>query len=220
MKYAFFDFCGTITKTQTADRFVYFVIKETNYKNNYYCLIQLALKVLNIKLLNKIINKVFKINLLKKKLILLQLKGISKKVIDELSLKYYEILKNELHINIVQKIKSFSNSHKVILISAGYNPYIEHFVKDHNISVRICNRFKYKDLVFSGKIDGDDIYGRNKINILKKYIKDYDYNNSFSYSDCISDLPLLKFAKNGFVISNVKHNWIINNGLNWIKSDV
>ena len=57
------------------------------------------------------------------------------------------------------------------------------------------NEFEYDGSNFTGKIKGDDIYGKNKVKIIKKNICDYDYLNSFSYSDCYSDLPILKFQK-------------------------
>ncbi len=218
MKYAFFDFCGTITKNQTADRFVEYVINKLELKNNYQIYICLILKAYKIKLIYKVLSKIYNVHIHRKKLILSQLKGIKKDIIDDISLEYYNELKGEFNDVIIKKIKKLSTTHKIVLVSAGYEPYIKHFVNEYNISMLFTNEFEYDGSNFTGKIKGDDIYGKNKVKIIKKNICDYDYLNSFSYSDCYSDLPILKFSKNGFVISEIHEDWIKKNKLNWIQN--
>ncbi len=218
MKYAFFDFCGTITKNQTADRFVEYVINKSDFKNTNQICIKLILKLYNIKFIYKVLNKIYNVNIHKKKLILSKLKGIRKDIIDDISVDYYNELKNEFNDIIIEKIKNHSKTHKIVLISAGYEPYIKHFVNEYKIPMLFTNEFKYDGCLFLGKIKGDDVYGLNKVNVIKKNIYDYDYENSFSYSDCFSDLPILKFSKNGFVISEFYDDWIKKNQLNWIQN--
>jgi HAD superfamily phosphoserine phosphatase-like hydrolase len=220
MKYAFFDFCGTITKYQTADRFVYYVLKNTKYKNRIHLYLKFFIKLLRFKYIFKFLNKIFNVNLLRKKLILLQLKGINRNIIESLSIKYYNDLKKEFNKSIIKKIKIHSKTHKLILVSAGYEPYIKHFYNEYNMHMLFTNEFSYHNNIFTGKMSKIDVYGENKVKVLNDDISDYDYLNSFSYSDCISDLPLLKFSNNGYVISSIKHNWITRNNLKWIKSDL
>ena len=61
-----------------------------------------------------------------------------------------------------------------------------------------------------GAIDGVDCTRFNKILKLKERIpnfKEYTLSQSLAYSDCLSDLPLLKLVGNGFAVGTCSQEW-------------
>ena len=80
----------------------------------------------------------------------------------------------------------------------------------------IC--FDKKDIC-KGIFQGVDCMNENKIIKMKKKIKDIDEFNlddSYAYSDSISDLPLLNFVGNGIVVAKNKQQWMTENNFNLI----
>ena len=72
-----------------------------------------------------------------------------------------------------------------------------------NISKVIATNFDKK----TGKILDDNCYGINKITFFEKYYK-LNQINEF-YTDSLSDMPMLKAAKKGYIVNN-KRNEIRN----------
>ena len=219
---AIFDFCETLVAMQSADNFIDFVRDKTpSRKRN---LLEFLRSFLTKLKFFSVINKLFPSNNIHKKFKLLQLSGIPKSTIEELSKNYYEnVLKDKLIPKIINELKQKQSiGYRIIILSGGYTIYIKHFAKtvDINssdiIATDIC--FDKKDIC-KGIFQGVDCMNENKIIKIKKKIKDIDEFNldaSYAYSDSISDLPLLNFVGNGIVVAKSKQKWMTENNFNLI----
>ena len=210
---AIFDFCETLVAMQSADSFIDFVRDKTpSRKRN---LLEFLRSFLTKLKFFSVINKLFPSNNIHKKLKLLQLSGIPKSTIEELSKNYYEnVLKNKLIPKIINELKQKQSiGYRIIILSGGYTIYIKHFAEtvDINsndiIATDIC--FDKNDIC-KGIFQGVDCMNKNKIIKMKKKIKDIDEFNldaSYAYSDSISDLPLLKLVGNGVAVNQKDQEW-------------
>lgn len=136
--------------------------------------------------------------------ILFALKIITKTQFKE---KFYTFFKSIKNID--EFLESFWNEHQKnikdwyiknqkeddVIISAS--PYF--------LLLPMCNRLKIKHLLasnvdkFTGKYDGENCYGKEKVKRLENYIKDYKID-SF-YSDSYSDSPLADLADKAFLVA-------------------
>jgi HAD superfamily hydrolase (TIGR01490 family) len=193
--FAFFDLCNTLISYQTADDFIDFVGRKHN------------------KLLTNL-NKVFlsmlsSIRVLNgnryKRLQLYQIRGIDKKAIQQAA---QDFIQEKLLINqnkiIIEKLNwHLSQNHTVVIVSGGYTEYIKLYAESLGVSHVIATDIEFKKLKTTGKIEGLDCMGINKIMKLKKKFNfdEIDFSNSFAYSDHESDIPLLSRVGNSFVVS-------------------
>ena len=196
-KVALFDFCGTVVSLQTADSFTSFVLKREKkyisylltllFQNKFYLFIKY-------KLLRN--TKSDKYRMLK------YLKGITRKKIFQYSGEFAKYLKGlkikdvEIHFQDLNDKEDI----RIFIISAGYECYIKEFY-DEKVTV-IANRFIFDEEYFTGEIEGDDCIGNEKIKRLSKEIdlNLIDQENSYAYSDSLSDLPLFQLVKNNYFI--------------------
>jgi HAD superfamily hydrolase (TIGR01490 family) len=219
---AIFDFDETIVKVQSADKFVDFIRSESDL---------LSPKILEIirKFLIRFkffhyLNKIIKNNNYHKRLKLYQIRGITKNEINLFAKKYYEDeLKDSLILDVIHQLEiKKKEGFRIILLSGGYSSYIKFFAKDFSIDendviatdIEINSENKC-----TGFIKGIDCMGVNKILKLKNMLggfKDFNLEKSFAYSDCQTDLPILKLVGNGFVVQNKFQKWIKENGLKLI----
>jgi HAD superfamily hydrolase (TIGR01490 family) len=89
--------------------------------------------------------------------------------------------------------------HIVVIVSGGFNEYINYYAKKYDVDHVIATELEISNGKFTGKISGIDCMGINKIEKLKNSISlnEYDLENSYAYSDHISDIPLLSLVGNG-----------------------
>ena len=69
-----------------------------------------------------------------------------------------------------------------------------------------CEKLNIKHIIASkydikkGTIIGKNCKGKEKVKRLKEYYKNYKVNNA--YSDSMSDIPMLKLAKNAYLVKD------------------
>ena len=196
-KVALFDFCGTVVSLQTADSFTSFVLKREKkyipylltllFQNKFYLFIKY-------KLLRN--TKSNKYRMLK------YLKGITRKQIFKYSIEFARYLKDLKIKNVDTHFQNLSDDEdiKIFIISAGYECYIKEFYGEE-VKV-IANKFIFDEGYFTGEIEGNDCIGNEKIKRLSKEIDLdlIDRENSYAYSDSLSDLPLFQLVKNNYFI--------------------
>ena len=204
-KIAFFDFCRTLVKFHTADAFVDFV-RETE---GSFCmkLQDILLNVLFRTRIILILNKLIPGSGFSKRMKLLQLKGFKSDRLEKLAENFYtKEIKPNLISTIVDEMQRLSrNGYEICIVSAGYSIYLDYFARDFNIEHVIATdiAFNTKNNLCTGKISGKDCYNIEKVKMTKEYFRgqDVNYCESISYSDCISDLPLLLLSGQGVVVS-------------------
>jgi len=204
-KIAFFDFCRTLVKFHTADAFVDFV-RETE---GTLCmkLQDILLKILFRIRIVLILNKLIPGSGFSKRMKLLELRGFKSDRLEVLAESFYKKeIKPNLISTIVDEMQGLSkNGYEICIVSAGYSIYLEYFAKDFNIRHVIATSidFNTKNNLCTGKISGKDCYNIEKVSMIKEYFRgqNVNYCESISYSDCISDLPLLLLSGQGVVVS-------------------
>ena len=201
-KIAFFDFCETLVQFQTADNFVDFVRRSVKspFMNALEFFRVCLVKVRFFALANRLHQ-----NNLHKKLKLLQMKNLPDDKVCFLAKQYYEneikpCLINEMIIELKKKKRQ---GYFTVIISGGYEHYIRHFAEDFEVDLVVATD------ILSGRIDGLDCMGSNKIKKLKEYLSLdlYDLENSVAYSDSLSDLPLFELVGNPVAVVKESQKW-------------
>lgn len=220
MKIALFDFCETLVSFQTADAFVDFVRERTDSKrmNNLETVFSFLEKFHILDLLDAATKGKYSIS---KKFKLFQLKNLATVDLEQLSLMYYkEKLKPNLIKTVLKELVKCNNEgYKVLIVSGGYEIYLKHFALEFNVDTVLSTKIEMSGGYCTGKICGRDCMNDYKVTLLNKC---YDRSSVYSvaYSDSESDLPMLTWANDAFVISRDRsQKWAINYNLKEIIWD-
>lgn len=208
-KVAFFDFCETLANFQTADAYVDFVREHIGTKRMYRLerVLYFFYKFRFLQILDRLTCRRFSLN---KKFKLFQLKGIGLSTLDEMAYLYYmQMIKPNLIGELIETLKRYHNSgYLIILVSGGYHIYLKYFAQEYPVDEIISTKIQFKNGVCTGKLDGLDCLGKNKILLLNIRFRE-NSAESVAFSDSITDLPFLKWVKKGFVVSKKEHqNWV------------
>ncbi|MBK1963775.1 HAD-IB family hydrolase [Campylobacter novaezeelandiae] len=185
---ALFDFCETITNFQTLDKFLPLAGKHNpNYEYN---------KNLERR------NQYKKLNLPYPRyewLIDLPV-SVAQRVAKEFV--YDEIIKN-LNQKVMDRLFYHQDQgHTIAIVSGGLELYIKEFAKIYNIKNIIAVSLEEKYTKLTGDIVGIHTMQERKLYKLSYMLNlnNYDLKNSYAYSDCVSDIPLLSLVGNPYVI--------------------
>lgn len=191
---AIFDFCETLIGMQTANRFVtlgFLSNKRFDTVTNEF--IRLIGRKSRLLFGNK-----------HKKWQLKQLKNLSQEKLSIIAQDYVqnELLQKENKAIVEQVLWHKNQGHVIVIVSGGFSEYIKEYAKIYDIDYVIATDLEFIDGKATGKIDGIDCMGINKIEKIKSIMNldEYDLLNSFAYSDHISDIPLLSFVGNGVAV--------------------
>jgi HAD superfamily hydrolase (TIGR01490 family) len=222
MKLVVFDFCETLVRFQTADRFVDYIIEKENYRK--YQWIDLVQKILFRTRVLAVVSKIFPDLNPSKRLKLLQLRGL-----DEVKVAHFakEFTSELIRTNLIQPIYNLMKEHLnqndyVVIISGGYVPYIKVFAEQEGVNYFFATEMELYQNKLTGHFAGKDCLHEQKVRLLEEFLKknDLQFSNSIAYSDNSSDLPLLTWAKTGVVVSkNKSQNWAKENNLSEIVHD-
>ena len=214
-KVALFDFCETLVDFQTADAYVNYVRERTGrVRMRRIELFQnILLKTFITPVLEKLTSGKFAIN---KRLKLSQLKGLSCQELGFLARGYYEdrIKPHFIARMIDELVKLKEAGYCIGIVSGGYGIYEKFFVDEFGLNFLLCSNIQIgENGVCTGKMEGKDCMNENKVEYLNKLFTNKP-SRTVAYSDSISDLPFLKWADEGFVVSRNNHqNWSCKNNL-------
>ena len=205
MKVALFDFCETLVSFQSADPYLRYVLEKAK--------IRVPNKRLNINFINRVYFHLFNISICKNTLLRLT-KGVPFSRMNEYAGQYYEerikpgLIKDS--IALLRKLQQ--EGYKIYIVSAGFDIYIKYFAQDFNVDKIICSRIKFDNGISSGKLDGVDLIGSRKTEVLtKKFnLKSLKAEDSVAVSDSRSDLPLLNYCKRKIVVCQKRPAWSTN----------
>ncbi len=193
---AIFDFCGTLINMQTADLFILGLVRQCP------SLKRRILETIRISLLKtgKLRGKTHK------KFLLRQASGIHCSAVTNYADRYlHETLLPNENISIVRRMKEHKElGHYVVIVSAGYENYISAYAKYHGIPSFAATKLEEKNSVLTGKILKNDCIGKEKLYRLSELLdlSSFNLQNSYAYSDHISDVPLLKLVGNRIVVDS------------------
>lgn len=205
-----FDFCETLVDFQTADAFVEYVCEHSNKR-----------MVKNRKAIYRFLNQFRIIDVLEfftgwkksyhKKICLWQIKGICRETLEQLSIDYYNsrIKPHLIDKTVLLLQKYVRDKNIVVLVSGGYDIYLKHFAVEYGVNQVISSKLKFRNNRFTGYMDGLDCLNENKVILYKERFKCFKKTSiKASYSDSITDIPILKIAENAFVVSRKHQSWV------------
>lgn len=141
-----------------------------------------------------------------KESIYLPLKYLTEKELEEF---YNKVLLKKINPEVMKRL----NSHKeqgcrILLVSASPEVYLQYFKKNSSIDAIIGTKLEIIDGKYTNKINGENCKGIEKFNRIKEYLNEnnleIDFNNSFGYSDSLTDKPMLSLVKNRYKINKNK----------------
>jgi phosphatidylglycerophosphatase C len=98
----------------------------------------------------------------------------------------------------LQTIKwHLDNGDRVIVISASFENWLADWCKSMNLEL-IGSKLEVRDGIITGKIDGRNCYGIEKVIRLKQYLDISQYSEIYSYGDSKGDLAILELADHSF----------------------
>ena len=114
-----------------------------------------------------------------------------------------EVVSNNLYPDALYEINTLKkNGHKIVLASASLNIYVEEIGKILGFTNIISTKVEIdKNKKITGRLDGPNLRGIEKLNAVKKIIGKNDYKNITFYTDSISDTPMLNWVEFPVIIN-------------------
>ena len=196
---AIFDFCGTLIRFQTADRYVNFCVERLKGNKIVQCRHRLVQMMDKFRIF-KIYNRIKPSNNFRKRVILWQLKGLSYRLCNQMAKQYFETeLLPAVVSPLIDKLQEhLAQNDRVIILSGGYDIYIHYFAAYFGVEETVSSKIAFKNNVCLGKMDGEDCMKYNKVRAIQSLMTGV---TSYCYTDSISDLPLLEIVDNPIVVS-------------------
>jgi HAD superfamily hydrolase (TIGR01490 family) len=195
---AIFDFCDTLVNFQTADAFCRFVLLKREK--------HLKLKLDGWMKTFKIYGLLEKSNLylgFQKKFLLNSIKGINYEDMKLYAVDFVNdiILKNTNKVLIDRLIEHQKKGDLVVINSGGFDIYLSVFAKKFNITKVYATQLDFSNGIFSGKINGKDCLGYEKVTKMNQdKLLENEFESVFVYSDSMTDLPIFNLASRKYAV--------------------
>ncbi|MFT5874959.1 MAG: HAD superfamily hydrolase (TIGR01490 family) [Clostridium sp.] len=197
-KLAIFDVDFTLTKRETLVEFYFFMIK----KNPRF------IKYLPRSIFSSIfyVFKIYDASKAKKTFIRF-IDGIEENEMKKIVKEFYEKRLSKILYNdgIVMMKKMKAQGYKIYLISASAEFYLSEFYNIKEVDKIIGTRFTTENGLHRNIIYGENCKGEEKVKRLKEVLKneniEVDFENSYMFSDSLSDLPLFNLVGHPYLIN-------------------
>ena len=123
-------------------------------------------------------------------------------------------LKSFLNLKVVEKLREHQNrKDKIFLVSNAVKPLVQVVSSELGIENIIATELEEENGLYTGKINGEIVYGREKVKRLREIFNEENLNQAYAYADHKSDESLLEIVKYPFLVNpSVKaKNYYINN---------
>ena len=107
---------------------------------------------------------------------------------------------------------------KTVIIATATNDFVTRPIADlFNVDTLIATEFEIQNNKFTGKVLGEPCFRDGKLNKVKKWINenDYDLSETSFYSDSFNDLPLLEQVKYPVIVDGDDKLVEIGKNNNW-----
>lgn len=124
-----------------------------------------------------------------------------KKIVNDF---FHQVLVKRIFAEMAEIIQeNQTKGNKLVIISTSIDLIVEKFANYFGIKDFVSTKLEVVGDVFTGKIEGEIVYGENKLTELKKFIaKDENgFKSVVGFADHISDVHLLKFCDFVFVVN-------------------
>ena len=205
-KIAVFDFCETLISFQTADAFLNYVYEKTHSPRMR--LTDKALRLFYRLGLAKLLNRqgFWEKRSLNKKWRIYALRGFDERKLKEWAHRFYqERLRPGIIKPVLTELQAKKKAgYRIGIVSGGFDIYIDYFAADYGVDFVLASQIGFKQGVCTGRLVGPDCMREQKLVAIQELYPSPPVD-SCSYSDSISDLPILLWATHGIVISKNKH---------------
>jgi len=190
MTLSIYDFDGTITHRDSFIEFLKFCSGRKKYFKNIFMLSPFIILYFAKILPNEV---------LKERFISIFFKGFSIEAFNALCNNFaLSILPNILREDAKKSIEeALKRDDRIIIITASPEKYIVPWANEMGIEV-IGTKLKVKNRKLTGRLDGKNCYGKEKLERLNKYIKLNDYDEILVYGDSRGDKEMLSVATKKF----------------------
>lgn len=191
---AFFDFDGTVTRSDSLLPFLRFVVGS----KKFYCgLIKLA------PVLLAYLAGLARNDLSKQKVLTYFLGGLPQSQLEslgkEFACQYLPKLLSESGMNKLRWHQS--QGHHCILVSASLDVWLTPWSQMHGLEPPICTALEYKNQKATGKLAGNNCYGYEKAKRIASWLKQHEGKvTTYAYGDSKSDFAMLHQADFGFIL--------------------
>lgn len=202
-KLAIFDVDYTLTKRETLRQLFYFIIKKKPQNIIY--------------LPRAIISGIFFVMGIydeknTKESFLKFIDGLDEKDMRNLVKEFYEEKLSKIlyedGINMIRKLKK--QGCKIYLISASPEFYLNELYAIEEVDKIIGSKFLVEEGKHRSQMHGNNCKGEEKVKRLKEELKkdniEVDFENSYMFSDSLSDLPLLNLVGKPYLINYKKNH--------------
>jgi len=197
-KLAIFDIDYTLTKRETLVEFYFFMMK----KNPRF------IKYLPKSILSSIfyVFKVYDASKAKRTFIRF-IDGIEENDMKRIVKEFYkERLSKILYKDAIAMIKKMKlEGYKIYLVSASAEFYLSEFYNIKEVDKVIGTRFIKENGLHRNKILGENCKGEEKVIRLKEVLRkgniEVDFENSYMFSDSLSDLPLFNLVGHPYLVN-------------------
>jgi phosphatidylglycerophosphatase C len=105
-----------------------------------------------------------------------------------------EVLPALLKADAMAQLKKHQHqNHRVVIVTASAEDWVRDWCAHHNIEVLATQLAKHDGRI-TGKIEGKNCYGEEKVNRIKSFLDLTSYDEIFAYGDSSGDLPMLSLA--------------------------
>ena len=90
-----------------------------------------------------------------------------------------------------------NNGHTVVIVSASIESWLKTWCQKNSLKL-IATKIEHKGNKITGKLDGKNCYGPEKVTRIKESYNLKEFTNIYSYGDSSGDFEMLKIADKKF----------------------
>jgi len=191
---AVFDFDGTLVR---GDSFLPFLTAYARSRQRYWPLLTMPfwLSLYATRLLTDAQAK--------QRLLVSFFRGESKEAVATFVTLFYERwVRPRLHNPVFARLQwHLAEGHRVVMLSASPSLYICPFGRALGIDEIVCTQVRMHLDRWDGALDGPNCKGEQKLVLLRAHLGTHHWDGaSFAYGDSHSDLPVLNWVTNGYLV--------------------
>lgn len=189
--FAFFDFDGTLTRSDTFMPFLHYCAGWRYYPK----LLRVA------PVLAGYLTKLVANDVAKEAVLTAFLRGCTETQLEKAACTFVQQgLPHRLLPEGMQKLYEHrQKGHYCILVSASPELYLTEWAKQQGFDGILGTRLAVSDGRLTGKLSGRNCFGEEKVVRIEAEYGQNCWCNSFAYSDSVTDMPMLQRAAHGFL---------------------
>lgn len=192
---AFFDFDGTLTRSDSLLPFLKYVRGRTRF---YLDMLKVSPWLAGYAF------KVVPNDVAKTKLLTCSLGGIQKSELFHKGQVFCdELPESALNPMMVERLREHqAQGHMTVLVSASLDVYLEGWAQKMGFDACLCSRLEQDEAGYvTGRLIGENCYGDEKVLRIQAFLSDRKPTHSFAYGDTKGDLAMLAFVHEGYWVS-------------------